>query len=182
MKLSGRMLIVVLALALGAVAGGGFLFVFGSAGQSKPAAAEPKGGAAKPGAAKPVAAAKSEKPAEGTRGAMYPLKDRVVNLADANGRRYLKVGLTLEVETEKDVAKLKGEALKEFQKELQVELSRFEPAMYDVIVLTLSAKTFDEVASLDGKERIKKELKDKLSHVMEEPHILNVYLTDFIVQ
>lgn len=177
MKLSGRMLIVVLALALGAVAGGAFLFIFSNVGQSKPAAAETKDGAAKPSGG----AAKSG-PAEEKRGAMYTLKDRVVNLAETGGRRYLKIGITLELDIGKDVSKLKGEALKELQKELQGEMSRFEPALYDVIVTTLSAKTFDEVASLDGKERIKKELKEKLSRVMEEPHLLNVYITDFIVQ
>lgn len=179
MKLSGRMLIVVLALALGAVGGGGFLFVFANPGQGKPAAAEKAGtkAPAAKGAPKQAAPAEEEK-----RGAMFALRDRVVNLADSNGRRYLKIGLTLEIETEKDVSKLKGEAVKEFQKELQIELGRFEPALYDVIVTSLSAKTFDEVASPDGKEKIKKELKEKLSKVMEEPHILNVYITDFIVQ
>lgn len=177
MKLSGRMLIVALALALGAVGGGGFFFVFSSIGQSKPAAAEK---------ASAKAPAKSAMPApveeEQRQGALFVLKDRVVNLADSNGRRYLKIGITLEVESERDVTKLKGEALKEFQKEIQAELGRFEPALYDVLVRTLSAKTFDEVASPDGKDKIKAELKEKFAKVMPEPHILNVYITDFIVQ
>lgn len=178
MKLSGRMLIVVLALALGAVGGSGFLFVVNSMGQSKPAAAE-KAGTKAPAKGSTKQATVEE---DGKRGAMFALKDRVVNLADSNGRRYLKIGLTLELETEKDVSKLKGEALKEFQKELQSEMARFEPALYDILVATLSAKTFDEVATPDGKEKIKKELKEKFSKVVDEPHILNVYITDFIVQ
>jgi flagellar FliL protein len=174
MKLPGRMLIVILALALGAVGGGGFLFVLSGMGQSKPAAAE-KASAKAPATSAP--AAEEHQP-----GALFVLKDRVVNLADTNGRRYLKIGITLEVESEEDVTKIKGEKLKEFQKEIQAKLARFEPALYDVLVRTLSAKTFDEVASPGGKDKIKAELKEKFSHVMHEPRILNVYITDFIVQ
>ncbi len=90
----------------------------------------------------------------------------VVNLADPLGRRYLKLGIDVEVTTEEAVA----------------ELSKKEPMVKDTLILLLSSKTFQDLASMENKILLKKEIVDRLNQIMGGSKVLQVYFTDMVIQ
>ncbi|EAJ0802761.1 flagellar basal body protein FliL [Campylobacter jejuni] len=55
------------------------------------------------------------------------------------------------------------------------------PVIRDIIIRTLTAKTFEEVSTQKGKERLKDELVGKINEILTDGFIKNVYFTDFVV-
>lgn len=98
-------------------------------------------------------------------GMVLPLPPVTVNLADPNGRRYLKLGM--EVEVNADVAR-----------ELKAQNARIR----DSIIMLLAGKTYGEVASPDGKVLLKAEIAARLNQILGAQRVVRVYLTDFVVQ
>jgi len=90
----------------------------------------------------------------------------VVNLADPLGRRYLKLGIDVEVVTEEAVA----------------ELSKKEPMVKDTLILLLSSKTYQELSSMESKILLKKEIVDRLNQILGGSKVLQVYFTDMVIQ
>uniref|UniRef100_A0A832LVU2 Flagellar protein FliL n=1 Tax=Caldimicrobium thiodismutans TaxID=1653476 RepID=A0A832LVU2_9BACT len=90
----------------------------------------------------------------------------IVNLLDPTGRRYLQVRLSLEV----------------VDKKAEEEIKKKEPKIKDSILGILSGKTVDEVIVPDAKERIKGEILKKIKEDIGEDLVLNVYITQFIVE
>lgn len=98
-------------------------------------------------------------------GYVLPLPPVTVNLADPNGRRYLKLGM--EVEVNADVAN---------------ELKANNARIRDSIIMLLAGKTYGEVASPDGKVLLKAEIAARLNQILGAQRVVRVYLTDFVVQ
>ncbi len=90
----------------------------------------------------------------------------VVNLADPLGRRYLKLGIDVEVVSEEAVA----------------ELSKKEPMVKDTLILLLSSKTYQDLSSMESKILLKKEIVDRLNQIMGGSKVLQVYFTDMVIQ
>ena len=90
----------------------------------------------------------------------------VVNLFDPTGKRYLQIRLALELENKK----------------LEEEIEHNEPKIKDIIITTLSSKTPEEVLQPGAKELIKNELLHKINSVLGEEIVLNVYITQYIVE
>ncbi len=90
----------------------------------------------------------------------------VVNLADPLGRRYLKLGVDVEVVSEEAVA----------------ELSKKEPMVKDTLILLLSSKTYQDLSSMESKILLKKEIVDRLNQILGGSKVLQVYFTDMVIQ
>ncbi|WP_319763285.1 flagellar basal body-associated protein FliL [Maridesulfovibrio sp.] len=90
----------------------------------------------------------------------------VVNLADPLGRRYLKLGIDVEVVSEEAVA----------------ELSKKEPMVKDTLILLLSSKTFQDLSTMESKILLKKEIVDRLNQILGGSKVLQVYFTDMVIQ
>ena len=99
-------------------------------------------------------------------GPIYPLDQFIVNLLSENGTRFLKIKMDLE---------LSGP-------ELTTELDKKKPMVRDIIIRTLSSKTFQEVSTDRGKEKLKDELVEKLNNVLTDGYIKNIFFTEFVVQ
>ena len=83
---------------------------------------------------------------------MYEIKDLVVNLAEAGGRRYLKATIVLEfVPKNTDFYKLSGEAKTKAQKPFAEEIAGKIPIIQDTLITILSSKMVSDISSLDGK-------------------------------
>ena len=95
--------------------------------------------------------------------AMEPL---IVNLADNNGDRYLKVVMQLE---------LTGP---EASKELDV----IKPKFRDSIVDLLSNKTYKDLADNIGKQRLRDEVMLRGNSMLMQGKINKVYFTEFVIQ
>ncbi|MHB1159368.1 MAG: flagellar basal body-associated FliL family protein [Chloroflexota bacterium] len=116
-------------------------------------------------------------------GPMYVLKDRVVNLADPNGRRYLKIGLSIEFTTgAAEFKKASADQRKEKQAEFERELAPRAPLIEDAIITILAARTAGDLSTPEGKQRLKTDLKDSLNRMLGGDQVSNVYFTQFVMQ
>ena len=118
-------------------------------------------------------------------GFTYPVKEKVVNLADPGAKRYLKVSLALQVpENPAAAAKRKAPPTPEEEKKFQEEFSQhFNAQVNDVLVNVLSAKRTDDVTTPEGKERLREELKGRInSFLPKDQKVTKIFLQDFVIQ
>jgi len=120
-------------------------------------------------AARQVHAAKAEGHGGGggeTPPSLKPLDPFIVNLSDAQGQRYLKA--VVQLETDNPAA--------------EAEINTKLPQVRDEILMILSNKTFDDVASVAGKRMLKREIAQAVNRYLVEGRVTNVYFTEFVVQ
>ncbi|MBK2000381.1 flagellar basal body-associated protein FliL [Campylobacter sp. LH-2024] len=98
-------------------------------------------------------------------GPMYSLDPFTLNLLSDSGSRYLKCTIDLEQNSEL----------------LKPELDKKVAVIRDIIIRTLTSKTFEEISTQKGKERLKDELVGKINEILTDGFIKNVYFTDFVV-
>jgi flagellar FliL protein len=99
-------------------------------------------------------------------GVVIPLDSFVVNLADTEASRYLKLTLHLE---------LGPTAKKE-------EIEKHTAQIRDAIITLLGSKTYAEIADVKGKVKLRGELLLRLNDILGEESVRQAYYTEFIVQ
>jgi flagellar protein FliL len=126
------------------------------------------------------------------------IKDRIVNLADSGGRRYLKVSMVLQVaEAKSKGAQATGPGVV-FTAWEQPEAAVAEaaagggatpgmvpnaPQVHDAITTVLSSKRSDELMTTEGRERLREELRISINKVMpKEKQVAKIFFTEFIIQ
>ena len=98
---------------------------------------------------------------------MYPLDQFIINLlASGGGKRYLKTSIALEL----SIA------------EMQMELDNKRNVLRDTVITILSSKTFEEVQTAKGKQKLKEELMERLNEFLVDGRIMNIFFTEFVVQ
>ena len=112
--------------------------------------------------------AESEKATEtkATEGVNFSLEPFVVNLMDQGGTRYLKVSVQLELSNPKVSENAKNKT----------------PQIRDAIITLLTNKTSEELITPEGKLLLKDEIKQRANQILGEGNVINVYLTDFVMQ
>jgi len=101
-----------------------------------------------------------------TLGVMFPLEPFVVNLAGSQGKRFLKVTISLELSAP----------------EVQVEVKENLQKITDSILVLLSSKNFEDVYSVQGKFKLKDEITTRVNRFLVLGHIKEAYFTEFIIQ
>jgi flagellar FliL protein len=99
-------------------------------------------------------------------GTLFPLDTFIVNLADQERSRYLRVTMDLELVAPTDTEKL-NERL---------------PQVRDRILMLLPSKRFADIASMEGKTALRDEIIGKLNGLFPENVITNIFFTEFVVQ
>jgi flagellar FliL protein len=99
-------------------------------------------------------------------GPMFPLDTFTVNLLSDSGRRYLKVQMNLELDSE----------------ELAAELESKTAVIRDVVIRLLSSKTLEEISTAKGKEKLKDQIVNQLNLRLRDGNLRNIYFTEFVVQ
>jgi len=157
-------LIIGLVLILGGGAAAYFL-VFKKKPQKQPQQPAPQ--------APPPAAAPAAPVAAGMPGAaanvpqfFYKLDTFIVNLADEDGSRYLKVDMTLALSN------------KEVEKEIEKKL----PVIRDAIITVISNKYYKDISTPAGKLALKREIMARVNLVLTTGRVVDIYFTDFVVQ
>jgi flagellar basal body-associated protein FliL len=167
MKLpGGKKTILLIGLPLGLAAAGGLAFftLFGGGGGSPAPVAVPD-------------------PQEGQYGAMVPLEERVVNLPTGGTYRYVKIGLTLELRPESaDFYALAGEARSTAETELAAALKPAIPLVEDAVGTVIAGSDGKSLASADGRATLKSQLLAAARKILGASDVLNVYLTDLVMQ
>ena len=99
-------------------------------------------------------------------GFIYSLDPFVVNLADADASRYLKVRMEIE--------SLEGKESKEITDRM--------PRLRDAILTLLSSKTYKEIYEPEGKKRLKEEIIQRANQLWVGSQARAVYFTEFVIQ
>jgi flagellar protein FliL len=99
-------------------------------------------------------------------GNMWSIDPFIVNLADNQGERYLKVVMQLEV----------SDSL------ITTQLEQLKPKLRDNIMDLLTAKTYSELMDVGGKQRLRDEIVLRLNSYLAKGGIVKVYFTEFVIQ
>ncbi len=62
------------------------------------------------------------------------------------------------------------------------ELGTGKSVIEDIVTAVVTRHTYDEVASVDGKEKLKREIQEAIEQVMHEPKVVRVLFTNFVAQ
>ena len=99
-------------------------------------------------------------------GALWPMEPFIVNLLDNQGERYLKIIMQLEVTNQLTVA----------------ELEQIKPKLRDNVLDLLTAKTYNELMEMGGKQRLREEVAARVNSYLTKGKVAKVYFTDFVIQ
>ena len=132
-------------------------------------------------------------PAQDERGILLDLGDFILNLADINPRRYLKVNVAMELsKTPEEIEMLNapqgksgghGAAPASPMESIAAEMEQYKPAIRDAIISVMSNKTSDELSTATGKELAKEEIKEIVNTVFNGQRVvLRVSFGQFIIQ
>lgn len=99
-------------------------------------------------------------------GPLFSLDTFIVNLADPQRNRYLRITMDLELAASSDAE----------------ELNERLPQIRDRILMILPSKRFEEIASMEGKTALRDEIIGKLNGLFPTEVISNIFFTEFVVQ
>lgn len=99
-------------------------------------------------------------------GPVMELEPFLLNLADRDELRFLKVSIKLELD--------RPEEKTDYQNKV--------PAIRDALLVLLSSKESQLLRTVNGKRRIREEIMTRVNGVMGKGKISNVFFTDFIIQ
>jgi len=101
--------------------------------------------------------------------AVVSLEPFVVNLADVDAARYLRIKVNLMVD---DKTKIK-----EVEENQALQLK-----VRDVILQTLTRKTSKDISSDDGKNKLRHEIQEEIGPFFKTPKLNDVMFTEFVIQ
>jgi flagellar FliL protein len=96
----------------------------------------------------------------------YALGAMVVNVAETDGRRFLKAAI--------EVGPNGSKSLKE------IEARRSQ--LVDLSIALLSSKSLTDVTTIEGRETIKKELVERMNAELGGEKVSRIYFVEFVVQ
>jgi flagellar FliL protein len=99
-------------------------------------------------------------------GTLYEMKRFTVNLLSDKGRKYVRCTMSLELSSP----------------ELMGELDSKKPAVRDSIINVLSSKTYEEISTTKGKERLKDEIVATLNQSLVDGTVKNLFFTELMIQ
>jgi flagellar protein FliL len=93
----------------------------------------------------------------------------ILNLADQEDERYLRLSVSIVLADAADATPLTDE-------------SPEHARLRDRILTVLSAKSADEIVSFEGKESLRAELQRQVAELLPERRVVDVLYTEFLVQ
>ncbi len=117
-------------------------------------------------AEKEKAAAKSKESDKDARGHIFVMDSLLVNLADLDKLRYLKIRINLE--------STEGKPNVEYEKRL--------PQLRDSILTVISTKTQKDIVDSEGKKKLREEITARVNQLLTQFKMKTVYFTEFVIQ
>ncbi len=96
----------------------------------------------------------------------FRMEPLIVNPADSNGERYLKATISFET----------------YDPELFEELEKRLPQIKNQVNNVLSSKTIDQIQTNEDRERLRREIQNRVNGLLVRGHISNVYFEEFVYQ
>ena len=90
----------------------------------------------------------------------------LVNLADKDNLRYLKAVISVALSNQK----------------AEDELRKKSVEIRDAIIMILSAQTSEDLATPEGKERLKRLIAERINGMLTQGEVESVYFLDFVMQ
>ena len=103
------------------------------------------------------------------KGGALPLEPFVVNLADADAARYLRIRVSLMVDDKAAIKEL-------------TENSALQMKVRDVVLQMLTAKTSHDLMNEEGKAKLREEIHEKITAYFKKPKLVDVMFTEFVIQ
>lgn len=97
---------------------------------------------------------------------IWPMDAFVINIAETNGERYLKIVIQLEVS----------------DPGVGAELEQFKPRIRDNILDLLTSKTYKDLMDMAGKQRLREDIAGRINNILQWGKVTKVYFTDFVIQ
>lgn len=97
---------------------------------------------------------------------LVTLEPFILNLADVDTNRYLKISIVLEFADSKGAGSAEGRM----------------PQIRDALILLMSSLTYGDIHSVEGKLTLQSEILNRLNKVMEGAAVKRIYFTDLVVQ
>ncbi len=135
-------------------------------------------------AASPTAGSPDSEPAHERAPAIpVSLGERVVNLGDPGGYRYIKVEIVLSLyDDDIDTSGMDAGELEDAQAEALAQLQPLMPQIQDVVTMVLTAQMVADVSTPAGKESVKAQLIERLAPILTQQHIDAIYFAQFLIQ
>lgn len=108
----------------------------------------------------------AQAPAKPPIGAVWAPDVFIINLADTDADRYLKITMNFELSDGLAAA----------------ELDQMRPKVRDMVLGVLTVKSFKDLNNFEGKQRLKEEIAMRLNSQLTRGKVVQVYFTDFVVQ
>jgi len=90
----------------------------------------------------------------------------LVNLAEPKAKHFLKVSITLQIKNE----------------ETKVEVEKKLANIKNDILLLLSSKTIEDIITMEGKIRLKEEMMIRITKIVGEDKVTDIFFSQFVVQ
>ncbi|MBQ4133325.1 MAG: flagellar basal body-associated FliL family protein [Desulfovibrionaceae bacterium] len=113
-----------------------------------------------------VEQAQSAEEAASLENVVVPLPTFMVNLSDPLGRRYIKLTVEVEVNSEQAAEELLNSTAK----------------VRDAINLLLSSKSYADLAPAENKIMLKNEIVERLNQILGGPKVARVYFAEIVIQ
>ena len=111
-------------------------------------------------------ASASEQNSASALGTLFKLDTFIVNLADADRNRYLRVTMELELPDSANTGMLEDRL----------------PQVRDSILMILPSKRFADITSMEGKTTLRDEIIARLNDLFAGDIVSNIFFTEFVVQ
>ncbi len=99
-------------------------------------------------------------------GPIFALDTFIVNLADKGGKRYLRMTIDLELDSE----------------EVESEVNKRLPQVRDSILTILPTKRFEDISSGKGKTALRDQMLERINGLLTRGRVTTIYFKEFVVQ
>ncbi len=116
-------------------------------------------------------------------GVMVNMSTKIINLMDLAGHKYIRVTVVVEFAPDNpEYTLLPEEEKTTYLTGFEEKLNSRLPIMDDTVITLLSTKTYEDLYTAEGKEKLRVEIMDTLSKKLTDLHIISIYFTEFVVQ
>lgn len=130
----------------------------------------------------------TREPLKPGQGVMFNMSTKIINLADPSGRKYIRLTIVLEFAPPEETTSAKssggghGTEGASPTDDFTAQINARMPIMDDAVITLLSTKSFDELYTAEGKERLRQELMKAIAERVPEYQLISIYFTEFVVQ
>jgi len=97
---------------------------------------------------------------------VWPMEAFIVNVAETNGERYLKVVIQLEVNDPTVIE----------------ELNQLKPRLRDSILDLLTSRPYKDLIDPSGKQRLREDIAGRVNNALTKGKVTKVYFTEYVMQ